>query len=384
MLIVLGMTVSLAGCNFSRNSGDAEINETTKFSQAEYQVKSSPRVTKKKKVRKGGGRYQVGKPYKIRGKWYHPSEDPTYVARGEASWYGPNFHGRLTANGEIYDQYALSAAHPTLPLPSYARVTNLENGRSIMVRVNDRGPFSQGRIIDLSARAAEMLDYQRKGVAEVKVEYVGKARMDGRDERFLMASYRAPSGEGIVPGATQTGTMLAMADDLTPLPRELPDEGVVVAQLNVPVPLPRPGMDMRGVPMDVVGAGTVRFASLQPLGYFGRHDDLQTRLMMAFDTVDRGHRRQTPAVHLQADPRMGQAVHLLVGTFASHEAVTQARSRLHDLGLLSERRSRQGEDMGLQLVMMAGGDVAGAMLMTLRARGFSGARILDESRRQIP
>ena len=192
--------LALAGCSHSGKSEKAEINNETKFSQEEYGVASSPRVTVAKAVPKGGGRYQVGKPYKIRGRWYHPKEDPTYVASGQASWYGPNFHGRLTANGEVYDQYSLSAAHPTMPLPSYARVTNVDNGRSVIVRVNDRGPFAHNRIIDLSARAAEMLDYQKAGIADVRVEYVGKARMDGMDDKFLMASYRAP-GFNIVPGA---------------------------------------------------------------------------------------------------------------------------------------------------------------------------------------
>ncbi|MDJ0614789.1 MAG: septal ring lytic transglycosylase RlpA family protein, partial [Rhizobiaceae bacterium] len=167
------------------------ISNQTKFSSKAYGVAGSPRVTTSTKVRKGGGRYQIGKPYTIRGVRYVPKEDPNYRATGLASWYGPNFHGRLTANGEVYDQFALSAAHPTMPLPSYAKVTNLENGASVTVRVNDRGPFSRGRIIDLSSRAAQLLGYTKKGVAKVKVEYVGRARMDGLDERQLLASYNS-------------------------------------------------------------------------------------------------------------------------------------------------------------------------------------------------
>ncbi|UTO27723.1 septal ring lytic transglycosylase RlpA family protein [Bartonella harrusi] len=138
---------------------------------------------------KGSGRAVVGKPYQIKGKWYHPQNDPTYKRIGEASWYGSDFHGRLTANGEVYDMNLLTAAHPTMPLPSYARVTNLANGSSIVVRVNDRGPFMKDRIIDLSKKAAEMLGYASAGVANVKVEYISEAPVGHYDSNYLMASY---------------------------------------------------------------------------------------------------------------------------------------------------------------------------------------------------
>lgn len=116
------------------------------------------------------GTYKVGKPYQIKGVWYYPTEDYGYDETGIASWYGPNFHGKKTANGEIYDQNALTAAHRTLPMPSYVRVTNLENGRSIIVRVNDRGPYAHGRIVDMSRRGAQLLGYDVKGTARVRVQ----------------------------------------------------------------------------------------------------------------------------------------------------------------------------------------------------------------------
>lgn len=119
------------------------------------------------------GIYKVGKPYKVDGVWYHPKEDLTHVESGVASWYGPNFHGRTTANGEIFDKNALTAAHPTLQLPSVVRVTNLNNGRTAVVRVNDRGPFSGGRIIDLSEKAASVLGFKAQGTAKVKIEVLG-------------------------------------------------------------------------------------------------------------------------------------------------------------------------------------------------------------------
>ena len=182
------------GSSSSKMSKSHFLNDSVKFSSRAYGVAASPRVSRSKKVRKGGGRSQVGKRYKIKGKWYKPKDEPGYDKVGNASWYGPNFHGRLTANGEVYDQFALSAAHPTFPLPSYARVTNTANGKSTIVRVNDRGPYHDGRIIDLSARASELLDYQRKGIARVRVQYIGRAPLHGLDEKYLVASFSGKAG----------------------------------------------------------------------------------------------------------------------------------------------------------------------------------------------
>jgi rare lipoprotein A len=154
-------------------------------------VSASPRVVEYGQlVPKGGGAYRVGKPYVVAGRTYYPTENKRYRGEGIASWYGDDFHGRLTANGEIYDMDGVSAAHPTLPMPSYARVTNLRNGRSLIVRVNDRGPYHADREIDLSRKAADLLDYRGKGLARVRVEYVGPASLDGSDDRRLMATLR--------------------------------------------------------------------------------------------------------------------------------------------------------------------------------------------------
>ncbi len=115
------------------------------------------------------GRYKVGDPYQIGGVWYYPAVDYDYVETGIASWYGPKFHGRQTANGEVFDMNQLSAAHRTLPMPSVVQVVNLENGRSLRLRINDRGPFAHGRIIDVSRRAAQLLGFERQGTARVRV-----------------------------------------------------------------------------------------------------------------------------------------------------------------------------------------------------------------------
>ena len=118
------------------------------------------------------GMFKVGKPYQVAGIWYYPSENPNYNETGIASWYGPNFHQKYTANGEIFDQNGLTAAHKTLPMPSIVEVENLENGRTIQVRVNDRGPFVGDRIIDMSRRSAQLLGFDRQGTAKVRVRYL--------------------------------------------------------------------------------------------------------------------------------------------------------------------------------------------------------------------
>src|SRR5690606_893989 len=145
------------------------------------------------KIPRGGGRYQVGQPYRVAGRLYEPRHQPNLDVTGTASWYGPNFHGRYTANGEVFDQHHLTGAHPTLPLPSYVRVTNLENGISTLVRINDRGPFAHNRVIDLSRRTAEVLGFINDGVADVRVQYVGPAPLEGDDAPFLLASINAPT-----------------------------------------------------------------------------------------------------------------------------------------------------------------------------------------------
>ncbi len=178
------------------------------FTSAEFGVAVSPRVTNNPNPPKGGGRYLVGQPYKVRGQVYVPNEDPDYSATGTASWYGADFHGRRTANGEVFSANAISGAHPTLPLPSYVRVTNLDNGRSMIVRLNDRGPYLHGRVMDVSYRAAAILGFADKGVGNIKVDYVGPAPLNGDDTRMLLASVEGGNG---VPAGTydQGNTRLA-------------------------------------------------------------------------------------------------------------------------------------------------------------------------------
>jgi rare lipoprotein A len=193
-------------------------------------VSSSPRVVGPgEPVPKGGGRYTVGPPYSVGGRTYVPQENPHYRAEGLASWYGSDFHGRLTANGEVYDMHGISAAHPTLPMPSYVRVTNLGNGRSLIVRVNDRGPYRNDRIIDLSAKAARLLDFHGDGIARVRVEYVSRAPLEGSDDSILLATLR--QGQ---PAPAPSPILLASSKPF------LPSIGGHAMRSDVPMPPGRP------------------------------------------------------------------------------------------------------------------------------------------------
>lgn len=197
-----------------------------------YGVSSSPRVVAfGEPVPKGGGTYRVGKPYTVAGRVYVPQDDPNYRAEGMASWYGDDFHGRLTANGEVFDMTSLTAAHPTLPIPSYARVTNLSNGKSLIVRVNDRGPYHGNRLIDVSNKAAELLEFKGNGVARVRVEYVARAPLEGSDDRQLVATLRTG-----VPAPSPSLVRVASARPFVP---EVSSSGRAIRG-EVPMPEGRP------------------------------------------------------------------------------------------------------------------------------------------------
>lgn len=184
----VGLALVVAACSRgggSRDSTDFFGNRSRSSSvDPKYGTSPSPRVfAEGQRIPKGGGSYKLGVPYRVAGRWYVPQEDPGYDRSGTASWYGADFHGRKTANGEIFDMDALTAAHPTLPIPSYAYVTNLSNGRTILVRINDRGPYAHDRIMDLSRRTARLLGSEQSGLTQVRVRYAGRAPLDGDDRR---------------------------------------------------------------------------------------------------------------------------------------------------------------------------------------------------------
>jgi len=188
------------------NCGQPRIASNGRVIDPKYGVAASPRVIAEgQPVPKGGGREHVGRPYQVAGRTYVPRENLSGYSRvGLASWYGSAFHGRLTANGEIFDRHSIAAAHTTMPLPSYARITNTQNGRSMIVRVNDRGPYHANRLIDVSERVAEALEFRRMGTARVRVDYVGRASTRGSDDQKLMATLRTDGSPAPFPGTSRT------------------------------------------------------------------------------------------------------------------------------------------------------------------------------------
>ena len=202
--LLIGTAVLLSNCTPTKTAGI----------DPKYGVSPSPKVVADgQDVPKGGGYSKVGKPYVIAGEVYTPKEIKKYTAVGMASWYGTNFHGRNTANGEVFDTDSVTAAHPTLPMPSYIRVTNTANGRSIVARVNDRGPFHSKRLIDVSEQVAEALSFRRQGTAKVKVEYIGRAPLEGSDDAQLLASLTTDGTPASLNGDARAPIQVASADD---------------------------------------------------------------------------------------------------------------------------------------------------------------------------
>lgn len=195
-MVLVALGLALAGCS---SSGKQQAK------QDPFAGTGSPRWNGKGAVPWGGGRYHVGKPYQVAGRWFEPKEEPNYDKKGAASWYGEAFNRRKTSNGEWFDMTRLTAAHPTLPLPSYVKVTNLDNGREVVVRVNDRGPFVGTRIIDLSKRTAEVLEFKNKGKAPVRVQYIGPAPLNDNGSHLMAMNKELERG-------TPMRKMIASAD----------------------------------------------------------------------------------------------------------------------------------------------------------------------------
>lgn len=238
--LVAALALGLASCSPSQM---AQIDP-------KYGVSPSPRVVADgNDIPKGGGYAKVGKPYVIAGETYVPRVPKTYSSTGVASWYGTDFHGRKTANGEVFDSDSITAAHRTLPLPSYIRVTNITNGRSIIARVNDRGPFHSSRLIDVSEPVAEALQFKIAGTAKVKVDYLGQAPIDGSDDKTLLASLRTDGKPATLIGDARAPVQVAEAEPVQmeePAPVVLPqlvamnDASPVAEGEEVPFPVPRP------------------------------------------------------------------------------------------------------------------------------------------------
>jgi rare lipoprotein A len=198
--------------------------------------------------------YKVGKPYQIDGVWYYPAVDYNYAETGIASWYGPDFHGLATANGETYDMNALTAAHRTLPMPSMVRVTNLDNGRQIALRVNDRGPFANNRIIDVSRRAAQLLGFEQQGTARVRVEI-----MDAESRQLAMLA-------GVATPPTQQTAAAGQADALaspkvTAAPAGTVTEETLAPPSGTAAPAAQPAVAYKPPPQPIIATVTVPVAA---------------------------------------------------------------------------------------------------------------------------
>ncbi len=275
------------------------------------------------------GIYKVGRPYQIAGSWYYPKVDYDYVETGIASWYGPNFHGKSTANGETYDQYALTAAHRTLPLPSMVRVTNLENGRAIKVRINDRGPFARGRIIDLSRRAAELLGFVNQGTARVRVEILD------RESRELARLAQRGEAQDSAPPAVPTVAVAV---------QELPASGSLAAAVSAPQ-TPAPAAIARG------DAGADRAATASPA---------------------------RPAEEVARLPVEPTAIFVQAGAFEYPANANRLRARLSALGNAQVAEARIGERRyyRVRLGPLDSVEHADRLLEILSSNGLTDARVI--------
>lgn len=275
------------------------------------------------------GVYKVGKPYQVNGVWYYPAEDYSYSETGIASWYGPGFHQKVTANGEVYDQNELTAAHKTLPMPSLVRVTNLDNGRSLVVRINDRGPYANGRIIDMSRRGAQLLGFEGTGTAKVRVQ-------------ILAEESRA------VAAAARQGTPAPMLAELDgPPPKAAPRGSVEVGGVARPTPA---AVTRAPVPPPTTVAG------------------------------DMVNGRFVPApVVAELPVKPYEQIYVQVGAFGSQDNVTRVRARLASLGQQAQVTHTVAGRQRLQRVRvgpLASVESADAVLNQILQAGLTDAKIV--------
>jgi rare lipoprotein A len=304
ILLTLAAGVALAGCSGSKSSKQASMDP--------FAGTGSPYFKGSGKMPKGTGREHVGRPYQVAGRWFTPKEQPGYDKTGTASWYGEAFHRRKTSNGEWFDMNDLTAAHATLPLPSYAKVTNQENGRTIIVRINDRGPFVGPRIMDLSKRSAEVLGFKNQGKATVRVQYLGPAPL--RDQgQHLMAMNR------------ELGQGASMAE-LTSMARGYDTGGTQIAQAEAPEP-PR----LRTVRYDEDNA---QAADDVPMGYVitvGTFADPENAAAATNSLAQFGAR--------MASVQSGKGLYyrVLIGPISNRNDVRDALQEVNDAGFLDAR-----------------------------------------------
>jgi rare lipoprotein A len=278
------------------------------------------------------GSYKVGQPYQIAGVWYYPQVDYSYDTTGVASWYGPGFHKERTANGEIYNENELTAAHQTLPMPSLVRVTNLDNGRSIVVRINDRGPFKAGRILDMSRRSAQLLGFEQQGTAKVRVQILAE------ESRAIAAASQAAT------------VQLAGSPDNTPKPSASPRPTVQVEGQ----PLPPPG----GAPERTILAPTTVAGATDAYGRF----------------------LPAPDVHQSA---VGGTKRLYVqaGAFTIYDKANKLKAKLSSIGptTLTSTTVNKTQFFRVRVGPIENVDRADTVLAEVIAAGENGARIVVDN-----
>ncbi len=279
------------------------------------------------------GAYKVGNPYQIKDTWYYPAANETYDETGIASWYGDQFHGRYTANGEVFDMNSVSAAHRTLPLPSMVRVTNLANGRSLVLRVNDRGPFARGRIIDLSRRAAQLLGYENQGTAKVRVQFLTR-----ESEQAVAALQGGGSGVANASGGTQVATLEPTAVNVEATPAiSVTSEGlpppdgarVASARATAPAQPVRPQPVAAAEPVAAPGVVTTEAVT----GSGGMY--VQAGAFSMFENANRVRARLVPFATVDVSPVLINGRNLFrvrVGPIASVEQADGVLSQVIDAG----------------------------------------------------
>ncbi len=313
--------------------------------ETQFLIHTAKRVSRSDEA-PADGYYKVGKPYQIDGIWYHPEEDYEYDETGIASWYGAAFHGKLTANGEEYDMNALTAAHRTLPMPSFVRVTNLENGRSLVLKVNDRGPFAKGRIIDISRRGSQLLGFQQQGTARVRVQILADqsravaARLQNRED---LARVGSPITVDKLPKASVSA-------------ESLPAPGGAEASPSV-----------SGTPP----SQTIETASADPLSPTGTIPNTTA----PSETVALN---SNPEAAVRQEPVKPTSIYVQAGAFGIYENANKVRARLSPLGsVFLDQVLINGKDLyRVRVGPIADVQNADDVLAQVIGTGFPDARII--------
>jgi rare lipoprotein A len=347
--VAAALCAGLAACAESQLASHAVKKAQRGIAQREQQAA----IPKDNERRADGSLtfYKVGEPYQIDGKWYYPKEDYSYRETGVASWYGDEFDGRFTANGEIFDMNAVSAAHRTLPMPSVVRITNLENGRSMVVRVNDRGPFVKDRIVDLSHRGADLLGFRAKGTARVKVEILEQA---SRKMKEAALQGRKLTIAELAPGA----------DDESAAPAALASAG------EPPPPLAAPRIAVSAVPLDAPPPGAAADAEAVQLA----------AIPTAAGPAANGAPNGASGGGAPASRPWARPVYVQTGAYAQFDNAVRVQNSLDGLGpaTLSPATGNGQRFYRVRLGPFASPDHAQSTLEQVVKRGYAGAKIVAD------